>query len=102
MKTAKLGAGAIDACFRGKHHQTEVLLALYRKVYPMWDDIKTIDGYPKVDDETHMYISGRFIAFDRKHHPDVMPGGAWLNQGFGSDSALAPGTVSLAPYTVLA
>ncbi len=74
----------IDAAFDAAKHQQDWLLAIYRVAFPRWDDIDgTIDGWPSVSGATWRYICGKSVEFDRKHHPDVMAGGMWLNNGFG-------------------
>jgi hypothetical protein len=59
---------------------------LWRKVFPQWDRIDHIDGWPTVSDKTNKYIFEHFIRFDRAYHPDTFPGGMWLNAGWRSDS----------------
>lgn len=75
----------IDECFANKSHQSEVLLALYKLVYPNWEDIVSIDGFPTAGRGIAEYIVRKFMAFDRKHHPNVVAGGLWLNNGWSSD-----------------
>ena len=109
----------IDAIFEEGEHQAEVALALYRLVYPDWDDIESIDGWPKAGPEVSAYLMEKFISFDRKHHPShrmivsrdrrsrltpeqdrgCVPGGLWLNQGFSTldTEHLLPWEVERAP-----
>lgn len=35
------------------------------------------------------------MEFDRRRHPDVIPGGLWLNKGFSSDESVPKGYVDL-------
>jgi hypothetical protein len=46
-----------------------------------------VDGWPAASDRTRLYIAEKACAFDRKHHPDVLPGSAWLQKGFTSSDA---------------
>lgn len=77
----------IDSFFGFHNHQSDVWINLYRYVFPDWDNIKSIDGYPKISDETSNYIFKKFIEFDKIHHPNVMAGGLWMNSGFSTDSS---------------
>lgn len=72
----------IDECFEGKTHQADVLVCLYQLVYPDWDNIKKLHSWPKIGDALRDYIFKKFMTFDREHHPKVMPGGLWMNNGF--------------------
>ena len=78
----KLQEDAVKALFEEHQHQSDVLLALYRMVFPDWDQIEKLDGWPRVNVWTWEQISKWFMAFDRVHYPDVMNGGAWMNSGF--------------------
>ncbi len=92
--TIILAKEEIDSIFEEHTHQLDVALALYRIVYPDWDDIKSLDGWPKAGKEVGKYLMEKFITFDRKHHHSArisrgdirdrgcMPGGLWLNKGF--------------------
>lgn len=73
---------AIDNLFEIFEHQKDVLEAIYRTVVPDWENAVSMDGWPTINSRTHEYIMGKFMAFDRKHHPDVMAGGIWFNSGF--------------------
>ena len=74
----------IDKLFKESKDQIEIALALYRKAFKDYDKIKQIAGYPKVNKETTEYLFNSFIEFDKINHPQVLPGGLWLNKGFGS------------------
>ena len=71
---------AFDTCLT----QGEIFTKLYKLVFPDWDRIKCIDGYPEVSRETNDYLFKRFIRFDSLNHPTVISGGLWMNQGFSS------------------
>jgi len=73
----------IDACF-DVDHQADAMVNLYKLVYPDWDSIRKIDGFPRAGKELCVYICRSFIKFDEKHHPDVIKGGLWFNNGFSS------------------
>jgi hypothetical protein len=83
-------------------HQREVLVTLYRAVFPEWENIEKLDGYPKCNRHTALEIGGQFIKFDQKHHPNVMNGGAWMDKGFSSSDAehLANWEVERCPFTL--
>ena len=63
-------------------HQQDVVVGLYKLVMPEWENIKQVHGWPTISGETWEYISREFMEFDRKHHPSVMSGGLWMNNGF--------------------
>ena len=84
----------IDAIFEASTHQSEACVALYRLAFPEWDALKSIEGWPGIGKEAGLYIIRKFMEFDRKHHPDVLNGGLWMNKGFstheGADLGLGP------------
>ncbi len=84
----------IQNLFASKTNQWEVLAALYKMVFPYWDQITELNGYPEINSNTWDDIADFFIAFDRIHHPDVIPGGSWVNKGFAIDDSLLNGEVS--------
>lgn len=92
----------VDVCFKGATEQADVLIALYRLAYLDWDDIDSIDGWPRAGEALNQYIFERFIKFDKFYHPGVLPGGLWMNRGFSSFDAehLGPWELELAPYTL--
>lgn len=95
----------IDLCF-DHEHQSDILFSLYRLVYdgstvnrPAWAIIEKVDGWPKLGREAWDYICEKFIVHDRKHHhPDVVAGGLWLNNGFSCSESLGAWECEPAPY----
>ena len=84
----------IEAIFNQHDHQEDVLIELYKLMFPEWEKILKVIGYPEVGNELWKYICRLFQEFDRKHHPDSMPGGIWMNTGFSPNSELSPWEVS--------
>ncbi len=84
----------ITTLFTKHDHQEKVLIDLYKLVFPEWDCITKIEGYPEAGCDLWHFICRLFQEFDRKHHPDCMPGGLWMNAGFSMDSELQPWEVS--------
>lgn len=80
----KLTKETIDKVFEQFDHQTDVCIGIYKLVFPNWDNIEKVDGWPSISKNTNEYIMRKFISFDRIHHPDVIKGGIWLNYGFSS------------------
>jgi hypothetical protein len=78
----KLKKKDVALLFSVYEHQADILIHLYRMVFPNWDDIERMDGWPKVNKATSRWIWDKFVAFDKVYHPDVMNGGAWFNSGF--------------------
>jgi len=69
----------------GPATQGDALVAIYRLAFGSdWDRAVKVDGWPACNKETWKAISKLFMEFDRVHHPDVLPGGAWMNSGFSS------------------
>ena len=89
-----LNSKQIHAIFETSNDQSEACVALYRLAFPEWDELKSIDGWPGIGKEAGLYILKKFMEFDRKHHPDVLNGGLWMNKGFsvhdGTDMGLGP------------
>ena len=80
----------IDEIFEFSRDQSEACVALYRLAFPEWDELKCIKGWPVVGKEAGLYISKKFMAFDRKHHPAFLNGGLWMNKGFSTVAELGP------------
>ena len=88
----------IDACFENVLHQYFVMVNLYRLIYPNFDEIDEIVGYPKCSESLSDYIFNKFIRFDQEHHPKVFSGGAWMNKGWARDEELEGYTVVTAAW----
>ncbi len=80
----------IKAIFDKYQHQEEVLIDLYKMVLPDWDQIDKVEGFPAAGYDLWQFICLCFQNFDRRNHPDVMPGGAWMNSGFSVNRELSP------------
>ncbi len=78
----------LQEIFEQVDHQSSALVRIYRLVFPDWDRIERIEGYPEVGREMWKYICQLFIELDRQHHPNVFLGGLWLNAGFSSSDKL--------------
>lgn len=99
-KAVKITTADVDRCFEGQSHQADVMVALYKLVYPNWDEIASVDGYPSMSKDISKHSWARFIAFDKEHHPKVMAAGLWMNSGFSTDQSLPPRTVMPCPVTM--
>jgi len=84
--------------FENSDDQQEAMIAIYRLVFPGWDDIERIEGgWPKANRRTCIFILGKFIEFDhRKNEIDTMCGVMWFNNGFSIDDELKDWQISLA------
>ena len=80
--------GQVEQIFASSTHQVEVVEALYRLVFPDYDDVAKINGFPEAGPKLSKLIWERFFEFDRKHHPEVMQGGRWMNNGFSTNKEL--------------
>jgi hypothetical protein len=85
----------LQEIFEESEHQDSVIVKLYKMLFPDWDKILRIEGFPTVGKALDVYIFNLFIEFDREHHPECFKGGAWLNQGFSSNESLGPWEISL-------
>ena len=85
----------IQSIFSMHDHQQFVMADLYKLVLPDWDNIQKVEGYPEAGRELSIFISEQFIQFDRKHHPECMAGGAWMNTGFSVNGNLGPWQIIL-------
>ena len=85
----------IQSIFSKHDHQKNIMVDLYKLVLPDWEKIEKIEGYPEAGRELSIFISKQFMQFDRKHHPDCMAGGAWMNTGFSVNGNLDPWQISL-------
>lgn len=74
----------LQEIFETSDNQEFALVEIYKILFPDWDRIKKIDGFPIVGREMWEHICGLFIEFDRKKHPEFLNGGLWLNAGFSS------------------
>lgn len=83
MFTAKKQQEVRDT-FEKSESQSDVLLALYRMVIPDFDGMVQYNGWPKAGKAINEFIFRLFMRFDSQHHPGVMHGGLWMNNGFSS------------------
>ena len=92
----------IEKLFETCEHQQDVLVGIYKLVYPEWDDIEKIDGWPTCNKKTWGVVMDMFRPFDKIHHPDVMAGGAWFDSGFSTSDGedLEDWQVRKAPFTL--
>lgn len=98
-----LAKETIDRIFDDKENreQADIFIALMREIYPNWDEITELHGWPKCNQETWKYICKKFIEFDQTHHPDVIPGGLWTQRGFSGFSGLEDWEVIPAEYELV-
>tara|TARA_R110000868_G_scaffold188768_3_gene431541 strand:+ start:7155 stop:7520 length:366 start_codon:yes stop_codon:yes gene_type:complete len=81
--TKKLDWSAIRALAASSTHQSALVEGLYAMALPVpWDQVERVKGYPKANKKTCDALIRVCFNFDLKHHPNVMPGGAWMNNGF--------------------
>lgn len=85
-KTIPLPKEKIDKVFEDPEiaHQSDAVLAIYKIAIPdiQCAHVVRIEGHPTINQETNEYLFKKFMAFDKQHHPDVMCGGLWMNNGF--------------------
>jgi len=91
----------VEQIFATRTHQAEIVVDLYRLVYPDFDRIAKVDGFPAAGKELSRLIWKLAMEFDRKHHPDVMTGGCWLNHGFSTNDKLEPWEVDISHVNII-
>ena len=88
----------LEKVFHEDTSQSEILITLYRIVFPEFDQIEKCEGWPVCNKTTWKRICNMFQEFDnRVTNPrlrqagklEVMPGVLWLNNGFSCNHALA-------------
>jgi hypothetical protein len=82
MEKVKLNPEAVKEIFKVAQSQSDYIIGIYKMVLPSWDNIKTIDGWPSVNENTWKDISRMAREFDHAHHDDCIAGGLWMNKGF--------------------
>ena len=88
----QLHVDAIKALFDVCDHQADYVVGLYQMALPNsyhWAQIDKLNGWPAVSKTTSNAIYGYAMAFDKLHHPNVIGGGAWMNNGFHTDERLS-------------
>ena len=83
MVTVTLTKEQIDKIFDEATHQADYVLGLYKSVVKEWDQIQDMNQFPYCHPKLNEYLFDKAIKFDRQHHPNVISGGAWMNNGFG-------------------
>ncbi len=91
----------------GKPHQAAVYRRIMLRVFPRYDQIKSIDGWPAVSKKTNSVICQHFILFDQAYHRHPKPGelktmagGLWMNNGFATKYDLEDWLVDLSDCTI--
>jgi len=84
----KLDHNAVREIFDTATSQGQYLIGLYKLVFPEWDRIEKVDGWPVCNKATWTAICKACQDFDAKLNKErdwnkqMMVGGAWLNNGF--------------------
>ena len=77
----------IDRIFNESSSIDDYIIKLYKVAIPEWDSVKSINGYPVVNQITSLYIFEKAIAFDKIHYQKVLNGGSWMNPVFSSNDS---------------
>lgn len=85
----------LRSLFEKHDHQQQVIIEIYKLVFPDWNKIKRIKNYPATDTKLWEFVWDLFQEFDKKHHPGCMAGGAWLNIGFSVNRQLEAWEIDL-------
>lgn len=100
IKDRKSLKKAIDKIFESHTNQSDALVDIYKLVFPEWDAIEIINGFPEAGANLWKYICRGFMEFDRKHRSTVFNGGIWMNTGFTSNTELDPWEITFNNCTV--
>jgi hypothetical protein len=85
----------VERIFASSSHQAEAVEALYRLVFPDYNDILELQGFPEAGERLSRLIWDKFFEFDHAHHPEVMAGGRWMNNGFSTNKELGEWEVDI-------
>jgi len=91
----------IEKCFENKDHQDDCFLSLLKKVFTNYNEIERVTGYPSVSHKTGLYLTEKFMRFDKSHHPHVVSGGLWLNMGFSVSVKVEDWVVDLSTCNII-
>lgn len=86
---------SIKAIFEASQHQQEALVGIYKLYVNDWERIRRIHGWPKCGRKMWLWTCEEFVSFDRQHHPDVVSGGLWMDNGFSCSTRIGDWEVSL-------
>ena len=81
----------IKAIFDKYQHQEEVLIDLYKMVFPEWDQIDKVEGFPAAGNDLWRFICLCFQEFDRR----------WMNSGFSVNHELSPWEIGFKKCSVV-
>jgi len=97
----KLDKEKVKKLFEEETDHENIVIELYKTVFPKWNSIKNIKNWPKINKKTNEEIMSMFIDFDRIHHKNVFPGGVWMNYGFSSDNSVNEWEVDLSQIKII-
>ena len=101
----------VDAIFESAEVQGDYVFGLYKLVLPEWDDIKSVDGYPRVNHTTGMYIREKAMEWDKADiaasleadpsYRPYMAGAQWgLNVGWSENNDMPDWVVDMSKVTL--
>lgn len=79
----------IDQIFEEAETQGDYISAFWRLAYPDLDKIVPPVPFALASDTTCTYIHIKAREFDLEAHPDVFPGGGWLNWGYAIEANMS-------------
>lgn len=65
----------------GYKNQVDFVLDFYRGIFPRWDEIEVINSWPSIGKKDWGRLCKVCQKVDTRCHPDVLPGGVWMNKG---------------------
>jgi|WetSurSiteA1Bulk_404760.scaffolds.fasta_scaffold286203_1 hypothetical protein len=106
-KIVKLNPQAVERLIENSKDQSEAVVEIYKMAFgPDWDNIATMDGWPKINELTWAVIFNTFKIWHKKqpasYQREIMAGGVWFNKGFSAYGGehLKNWEVELCAYTL--
>ena len=73
----------IETLVENAKHQKDVINGVYELIFQEnWDRLEQVGGFPICSNAFSEFMFNICIDFDQKHHPNVVAGGMWMNNGF--------------------
>ena len=89
IPTVRLDEKAVSDAIMGTPNSAQALEQVYKLVYPNWEQVLQVDGFPACNEWTWRNICEWFISRDKAYNATlssgtspVFEGGIWMNCGF--------------------
>ena len=92
MKLINFSKTVIDEICKKAPDVTTAFLEFYRIAFPEFDNVKQIDGFPVVSEQTAIYCIEQLQTLSKDAFDVNM---LWLNKGFSSDKSVPEWKISV-------